>query len=59
MQGNEDETRHEARNNTENTQKLQAAEGKFDDALWPWHRSLMCDPIYCYIVCITFNYMYV
>ena len=35
-QENEDETRHEVRNNTENTQeKLQAVEGKFDDALWP------------------------
>ena len=31
-------------NNTENTQqKLRAAEGKFEDAVWPCHRSLMCD----------------
>ena len=30
--------------NTENTQqKLRAAEGKFEDAVWPCHRSLMCD----------------
>ena len=44
MQGNEDKTHHEARNNTENTQeKLQAAEGKSDDALWSCNWSLMCD----------------
>ena len=44
IQENGDETRHEARNNTENMQeKLQAAEGKSDDALWSCKRSLMCD----------------
>ena len=43
---NENETHHEARNNTENTQeKLQAVAGKFDDALWLCHPSLMCDLI--------------
>ena len=43
---NENETHYEARNNTENTQeKLQAVEGKFDDALGLWHWSLICDPI--------------
>ena len=58
IQENGDRTRHEARNNTENTQKLQAAEGKFGDALWPCNRSLMCYQ-YNAIVCVTFNYMYV
>ena len=48
MQENEDETRHQAGNNTEN---MQGKQGKFDDALWPCHRSLMCDlPIHCNIV---------
>ena len=56
MQENEDETRHQARNNTENTQDKQ---GKFDDALWPCHRSLMCDQyiaIQCELLSTTCMY---